>query len=193
MVNKFEETKSQLENKANQLPNIFRNMYGSLTSSGQYAMDGLAQGMSNRMSYVMSVARSIADSVKSTIRSALDIHSPSRVMRDEIGKFIPLGIAVGMDRNADAVEKSAYQLRDKLMNVDFSADSLLSRGKRMLSNGLDIFAGKQAYEMNLAYSGGEIVVPVTISDREVARVVAPIVRNENQRIEKIERLKRGDR
>lgn len=193
MVNKFEETKSQLESKANQLPNIFRNMYGSLTSSGQYAMDGLAQGMSNRMSYVMSVARSIADSVKSTIRSALDIHSPSRVMRDEVGKFIPLGIAVGMDRNADAVEKSAYQLRDKLMNVDFSADSLLNRGKRMFNNGLDIFAGKQAYEMNLAYSGGEIVVPVTISEREVARVVAPIVRGENQRIEKIEKLKRGDR
>ena len=63
----------------------------------------------------------------------------------------------------------------------------------MFNNGLDIFAGKQDYEMNLAYSGGEIVVPVTISEREVARVVAPIVRGENQRIEKIEKLKRGDR
>ena len=41
------------------------------------------------------------------MKKKLGIHSPSRVFRDEVGKFIPAGIAVG-------IEQEAYTMQDAL-------------------------------------------------------------------------------
>jgi hypothetical protein len=38
------------------------------------------------------------------------IHSPSRVLADEVGQWIPKGIAVGIEGNVDAVEKAAKKM-----------------------------------------------------------------------------------
>ena len=45
----------------------------------------------------------------------------------------------------------------------------------------------------MAHGGYTVEVPVNISEREVARVVAPIVRGENKKVERLERYRRGER
>lgn len=40
----------------------------------------------------------------------MGVKSPSRVMRDEVGKWIPAGLAVGIDKNAKSAVNSAKQL-----------------------------------------------------------------------------------
>lgn len=83
----------------------FKNINSQFNSIGRNAMSGLNSGLNAGKGQVMSTARSIANSVASTMRNALKIHSPSRVMRDDIGKMIPEGIAVGIKDRA----KSAYR------------------------------------------------------------------------------------
>lgn len=51
-----------------------------LTSSGAHIVDGLISGMNSRRGALISTAQSMANAVKNTINSALDIHSPSRVL-----------------------------------------------------------------------------------------------------------------
>ena len=79
-------------------------------SIGVNAMNGLNAGLNAGRNRVMNTARNIANQVASTMRSALRIHSPSRVMRDDIGLEIPAGIAVGIKDNA----KSIFNELDKL-------------------------------------------------------------------------------
>ena len=51
--------------------------------------------------FAADMAKSAFDSAK----KALGIKSPSRVMRDKVGRFVPAGLAVGMIDNLSIVEK----------------------------------------------------------------------------------------
>ncbi len=61
---------------------------------------------------VTSKIAEVAGNIKDKITGALGIHSPSRWMRDYVGKFIPQGVAVGIEADA----KTAYSAMDKLSN-----------------------------------------------------------------------------
>ena len=100
----------------------------SIISSSLLA--GLNAGLNNGAGSVLSTANSIAERVKATIKSALDIHSPSRVMRDEVGRFIPQGIAVGIEADADVVEKSMLRLKDSMM-IDARPEIALGLNKKL--------------------------------------------------------------
>lgn len=74
----------------------------NLYAIGRNIIQGLANGIKSMASAVVDKVRDIANSVTRTIRNVLDIHSPSRVMRD-IGKWIPIGLAEGISKHINAV------------------------------------------------------------------------------------------
>lgn len=80
-----------------------------LYSSGVNIMAGLNNGMNSMRSTIMSTARSIASEVAQTVNTALDIHSPSRVMK-ESGRFVDLGLAKGMEDNSVTVQRTAQSV-----------------------------------------------------------------------------------
>src|SRR5690625_3820274 len=83
-------------------------------------MGGLRNGLNAGSGSVISTARSIANRVASTMRAALKVKSPSRVLM-EIGRWTSLGLAVGMDKYAGAVVKSADNLATAAVpDVDIS-------------------------------------------------------------------------
>ena len=106
---------SSVTNLANQIKKPFDSLQSDFTYIGEMAMSGLNTGLWSGSSSVMATANSIAERVKNTIKSALDIHSPSRVMRDEIGRFIPQGIAVGIEADAGVVKRSMLRLKDSML------------------------------------------------------------------------------
>lgn len=81
----------------------FRGLRSAMSGVGSNAMAGLQGGLNSRSGSVMSTARNIASRVASTMRSALRIKSPSRIMRDDVGRWIPEGIAVGIEQYASKV------------------------------------------------------------------------------------------
>src|SRR5699024_1745860 len=89
-------------------------MPGQFGSIGAQAMSGLNSGLWGGKARVMATARNIANSVASTMRSALRIHSPSRVMRDDVGFEIPAGVAEGIEGNASSVYKALDSLSNNM-------------------------------------------------------------------------------
>ncbi|HHP7416386.1 tape measure protein [Enterococcus faecium] len=79
---------------------------------GSNIIQGLINGIGSMVGAVASKISEVAGNIKDKITSALGIHSPSRWMRDYVGKFIPQGIAVGIEEDA----KSAYSAMNKLSN-----------------------------------------------------------------------------
>ena len=69
---------------------------GNVTDIGANIVNGIAQGIRGAWGAVTSAIGALTDMIPKKMRSLLGIHSPSRVMRDMVGKFIPQGIAVGM-------------------------------------------------------------------------------------------------
>lgn len=121
---------SSVTNLANQIKKPFDSLQSDFTYIGEMAMSGLNTGLWSGSSSVMATANSIAERVKNTIKSALDIHSPSRVMRDEVGRFIPQGIAVGIEADAGVVKRSMLRLKESMM-IDTRPEIALGLNKKL--------------------------------------------------------------
>lgn len=84
-------------------------------SLGSNIIDGIVNGLNAGIGWLKEKARQVAEDALNAAKNFLDINSPSRKFRDEVGKMIPAGIAVGIDENAAEVIKSAEALSKSLM------------------------------------------------------------------------------
>jgi len=66
----------------------------------------LWNGINDMTSWIKDKISGFGDSVVSGLKDFFGIHSPSRLMADEVGKWLPEGIAVGIDKNAKSVLQS---------------------------------------------------------------------------------------
>lgn len=79
-------------------------------SVGSNIISGIVSGLWGAAGSLFSSLRNMASNALQAAKSALHIGSPSKLFRDEVGKWIPEGIAVGIDMNADAVDKAVADL-----------------------------------------------------------------------------------
>lgn len=86
--------------------NKFKEMPGEMLEVGKNIVKGLWDGISGLKDWVINKVKSMGKSIVKGLKNALGIKSPSKVMRDEVGQWIPKGIAVGIDMNADSIKNS---------------------------------------------------------------------------------------
>ena len=106
-----------IESTANGILGTFKTNLGATNfwSIGSNIISGIQKGISNSLSGLRSTVTSMASNVSGWIKSKLDIHSPSRVLRDEVGKFIPLGIAEGITKEASSVYESIDNIKNGIL------------------------------------------------------------------------------
>ncbi|GAB2499536.1 tape measure protein [Alkalibacterium psychrotolerans] len=103
-------TSTQLVTPFNSTPARFR-------SIGVSAMSGLNAGLLSGRARVINTANNIAASVASTMQRALRINSPSKVMKDDVGRWIPEGIADGIEDKAQVVYDALNKMTGNMMKV----------------------------------------------------------------------------
>ena len=81
----------------------------NLHSAGYNAAAGFASGLASGAGAIYAQAQAIASTVRSTIQSALQIHSPSRVMM-KIGQYTGEGMAIGIEKMVGQVQSASEQL-----------------------------------------------------------------------------------
>ncbi|MER2001240.1 MAG: hypothetical protein ABS862_01355 [Carnobacterium inhibens] len=104
---------------------------GGLVTAGYDLMAGLARGIGNAVGGVISKAKEVAGNIVGAVKGAFKIHSPSRVMRDEVGKYIPEGIGVGMEDNTSTVIKAARDMASSVVNSIPSAEMAMGINAKM--------------------------------------------------------------
>lgn len=125
----------------------------SLVSEGKQLINGFIAGIESMAGAVMAAAASIANAAKAKIQSALKIHSPSRVMRDEVGAYIPAGIAVGMLNNISAVTDAADRVAKAAiidvpsMNISQFDSSISAINARMNNLGMSVDGSLTAHNI----------------------------------------------
>ena len=106
-----------LKNTTEGILNSFKNNLSSsrFWNIGSNIISGIQRGISNSISSLRSTVTTMAGNVSSWIKSKLSIHSPSRVLRDEVGRFIPLGIAEGITKAASSVYESIDNIKNGIL------------------------------------------------------------------------------
>ena len=94
----------------------FVGYYSSMWDIGKNLVEGIWNGISNAASWLKDKISGFASGVVDSVKGFFGIHSPSRVMAKEVGKYLPQGIAVGVDDEMDNVnadiEKSLNSIVD---------------------------------------------------------------------------------
>lgn len=109
--NAWTNLKNGVSNAVDRVWNTFDSLRKiNLFEIGRNIIQGLIDGITEKANAVVQKVQSIAGSIKKTITNALDIHSPSRWMRDMVGKNIVQGIIVGLDKEQPELDKAMTEL-----------------------------------------------------------------------------------
>jgi TP901 family phage tail tape measure protein len=77
---------------------------------GKNIIQGLIDGLSSMANAIVNKVRELASLVPDGLKDFLGIHSPSRLIRDEVGKMIPLGLSEGITRNLSVVKQATERM-----------------------------------------------------------------------------------
>ena len=95
---------------ANDVVDAVRSLPGKIKDIGKNIVQGLWNGISDMTNWVIGKIKGFGESVLGGIKDFFGIHSPSTLMRDQIGKNIVLGIAEGLDKNISSLNVSIRKL-----------------------------------------------------------------------------------
>ena len=109
------------------LLNVAREMLSpsKLIEIGINMVKGLWEGINNVKDWVLDKIKGFGTGILDGIKSFFGIHSPSKVMANEVGKYLPEGMAVGIEANADSVNDSMNDIQ-KDITSSFGLNSQLA-------------------------------------------------------------------
>ncbi|EJA7861903.1 phage tail tape measure protein [Listeria monocytogenes] len=84
---------------------------------GVQTVAGIIQGFKQMNGPLEKQADQLARTIETTIKKRLKIHSPSRLMSDEVGEQVPAGIGVGMLKNLNTIDLAAYKMQKHLTSL----------------------------------------------------------------------------
>lgn len=97
----------------------------SIKEVGGNIVKGLWNGISNAKDWVLDKIKGFGSSILNGLKSFFGIHSPSSLMRDEVGTFLAKGIGLGFEQEMQSVNK---EIQDALPNdFDLSTNVDLQR------------------------------------------------------------------
>lgn len=97
-----------------------RALPGRLASIGSQMVAGIASGVSGSGGILTGALAGVVSSAIAFAKSRLGIASPSKVFRDEVGRWIPAGVAEGIEDGAGEIQ-SAF---DAAMDLSWAAPAL---------------------------------------------------------------------
>ncbi|QGH01450.1 tail tape measure protein [Streptococcus dysgalactiae] len=106
---------------------------GSMRGIGAMIGQGLAQGMYSALGAVTAAANALVAQAERAARAKAQIHSPSRLFRDSVGRFLPMGVAVGIEKNTKYVDKAMSGMYDNIQAFSYKAEDIIGVGKTKLS------------------------------------------------------------
>ena len=104
----------------------------SIADVGRNIVQGLWNGIVNAKDWLINKVRNFAKSILDGMKSALGIHSPSKVFQEQVGKWIPEGVAIGIEANTDSAIKSIDKMNNEIFDKMESAVAFES-GKMSVS------------------------------------------------------------
>lgn len=150
---------------------IIGSLINSVTSAisgffniGKNIVEGIWNGIASMGSWIADKFSGFFSGVVNIAKKALGIHSPSRVFKDEVGKYMAQGIGVGFEDEFGFVEDSIYSEFNSFIediNLDAVVDMASGNVSRAVVGGTNITNNYSTIEKNSSPSNS-ITQNVTI-------------------------------
>ncbi len=105
---------------------------------GSMIGQGLAQGMYSALGTVTAAANALVAQAERAAQAKAKIHSPSRLFRDNVGRYIAQGVAVGILADAHKVDDAMGDVFDQIKAFNFAPEDILGVGQASLTKTLQV-------------------------------------------------------
>lgn len=110
----------------------------SMRSIGVYIGQGLASGMMASLSSVTAAANALVAQAERAAQAKAKIHSPSRLFRDNVGRYIAQGVAVGIEKDSYTVNDALGAMYDKIQAFNYKAEDIIGVGSSNFSSSIKV-------------------------------------------------------
>lgn len=163
------------------LPQVISAIFEAFTSVdwgeiGMNILEGIKNGILGAVDSVVSAAKNAASSIYNAITDFFRIGSPSKLMRDDVGHWLPPGIAVGVENNMTPVEKAMTDLGDTaIKSFDVSSLSLSASNGRLA---LETDKSNSGDKLDEVMTKMEVLAEYLISSISELQLVAMVDRDD---------------
>ena len=157
MVNKG---KQAVKNTSDTVVNGFKEIPGKVVSIGKDIVKGLWNGIKGAGNWIKDKIKGFADGLVDGFKSVFGIKSPSKVMRDQVGKWLPLGMYEGFEDELSGVYKDMEKAIN-FENAKLQANVETGKVFNTLTNTTPIYVHVDA--------------DVEMDNTKVGRIITPVV------------------
>lgn len=146
------------------------NQFKSIPEIGKNIVKGIWEGISSSAQWLLNKIKEWCGSILNGIKAFFGIHSPSKVMKDQIGQWLPKGIAVGIEANTDSVMKAVDDMDNAMMNK-LEKSVAVETGKMNINaqaKANSMFG--QVIQINARFDGN-----VEMDKQKTGRILAPVI------------------
>lgn len=167
LSNMYNKCKTEITKLVSKIIDLFGKLPGKMLNIGKDIVKGIWNGIKGAKDWILGKIGGFAKGVVKGFKKALKIGSPSKVMANEIGQWIPKGVAVGIEANIDSVTGSLDDMY-KEMNQAIK----LENGKMNLNTVSGDVYNKTFFQTPISI---DLNAEVEMESQKVGRLVTPSV------------------
>lgn len=130
----------------NNIVDFFSGLPGRMADIGYNIVTGIWNGISGAAGWLWNQISGFCSSIVSNIKSFFGINSPSKLMEDAVGKWLPPGIAVGFE---DAMPKAMREIDASMGDITTAIPQALGYGGNTTND---------SHNMTYTFGPGSIVI-----------------------------------
>lgn len=173
--------RSAASNLVNSIVNTVKSLPDKMFSIGSDMVKGIWNGIASVRDWILGKIGGFCDGVVDGIKDFFGIHSPSRVMADMVGKFLPPGIAVGFEMAMPKANKDMLKSTQGLVDgfqteVNMSVNKNHSTGDydpKPSGNGGGFF-DYDRFGNAVAIALSSMGLTVKVNNRELGRIIQEV-------------------
>jgi phage-related protein len=140
--------------------NYLKQLPGMVVDIGKNIVKGIWSGLSNSLQWIKNKISGWVGNVMKFIKKLFGIHSPSTLMRDEVGVYLAQGLGVGFDDELDSV------YRDMQKSINFENAKIQAN----VESGKIFNSLVNSTPISISLDGS-----VEMDNQKVGRIITPVV------------------
>lgn len=175
------EGKNAASNLVDSIVNTVKSLPGKMYSIGSDLVKGIWNGIASVKDWILGKIGGFCDGVVDGIKDFFGIHSPSKVMADMVGKFLPPGIAVGFEMAMPKASNDMLKSTQGLVD-DFQTEVNMSVNKNHSTGDYDpkpsgnggAFFDYDRFGSAVANALSSMGLTVKVNNRELGRIIQEV-------------------
>ena len=134
VVNFASSIPGKVKNFVSKIVGFFKELPSKMLNVGLDIVKGIGKGITSGVSWLKNRIKEFVGNVTNFIKKVFKIGSPSKLMSDQVGQWIPKGIAVGIEANTDTVYKAMKDMSNIGLDTNFVNQSGLHYSPNIIVN-----------------------------------------------------------